>query len=35
MVSTIGTTVSVLLEWLFPNAGLHGHKGWIIQIIVF
>ena len=26
MVSTAGTTVSVLLEWRFPNAGLRGHR---------
>ena len=25
MVSTTGTAVSVLPEWRFPNAGLHGH----------
>ena len=31
MVSTAGTTVSVLLEWRFPNAGLRGHRSRNIQ----
>ena len=32
MVSTAGTTVSVLSEWRFPNAGLRGHGGRNIHI---
>ena len=27
MVSTTGTTVSIIPEWRFPNSGLQGHGG--------